>query len=68
MAWARQDAPSSVRISELLATKGLDRVPAAEAGPGDVAVDRGHDHRRYSTDLENPSRCPPSPWTIPRSP
>ena len=39
VAWARKDGSlKNVRISELLATKGLDRVPAESAGPGEIVA------------------------------
>ena len=39
VAWARQDGNiKNVRISELLATKALERVPAEEAGPGEIVA------------------------------
>ncbi|WP_166846210.1 translational GTPase TypA [Isoptericola sp. BMS4] len=42
VAWARQDGSlSSVRITELLETKALDRVPAESAGPGDIVAVAG---------------------------
>ncbi len=42
VAWARQDGTmSSVRITELLETKALERVPMEEAGPGDIVAVAG---------------------------
>ncbi|NNU28276.1 translational GTPase TypA [Isoptericola sediminis] len=42
VAWARQDGTlSQVRITELLETKALDRVPAESAGPGDIVAVAG---------------------------
>ena len=47
VAWARQDGDiKNVRISELLATKALERVPAEEAGPGEIVAVAGH-RRHY---------------------
>ncbi|ROR95791.1 GTP-binding protein TypA/BipA [Salana multivorans] len=40
--WARRDGSvTNVRISELLETKALERVPAQEAGPGDIVAVAG---------------------------
>ena len=42
VAWARADGSvQEVRITELLATRALDRVPTAEAGPGDIVAVAG---------------------------
>ncbi|SNT16422.1 GTP-binding protein [Micrococcales bacterium KH10] len=42
VAWARQDGTmSNVRITELLETKALERVPMEEAGPGDIVAVAG---------------------------
>ena len=42
VAWVRADGTSSnVRITELLATRALERVPTAEAGPGDIVAVAG---------------------------
>ncbi len=42
VAWARHDGSlQNVRITELLATRALDRVPTAEAGPGDIVAVAG---------------------------
>ncbi|BBE23442.1 hypothetical protein MN0502_23250 [Arthrobacter sp. MN05-02] len=49
VAWARQNGElKTVKITELLATKALDRVPTDSAGPGEivaVAGIEGHHHR-----------------------
>ena len=62
VAWARQDGTiKSVRISELLATKGLDRVPAESAGPGEIVAVAGIEDITIGetlTDLENPEPLP----------
>ncbi|MEV8515637.1 translational GTPase TypA [Dactylosporangium sp. NPDC051484] len=40
--WCREDgAQTSVRISELLMTEGLERKPAEQAGPGDIIAVAG---------------------------
>ena len=42
VAWVRHDGSTqNVRITELLKTKALDRVPAEEAGPGDIVAIAG---------------------------
>ncbi|GAA4731797.1 translational GTPase TypA [Isoptericola chiayiensis] len=42
VAWARQDGTlSQVKITELLRTEALDRVPAESAGPGDIVAVAG---------------------------
>ncbi len=42
VAWLRRDGSSrSVKITELLMTEALDRVPADSAGPGDIAAIAG---------------------------
>ena len=42
VAWVRKDGTvASVKITELLRTQALDRVPTAEAGPGDIVAVAG---------------------------
>src|SRR5699024_498795 len=41
VAWARGDEISSVKITELLDTQGLDRVPATQASAGDIVAVAG---------------------------
>src|SRR4051812_40824058 len=42
VAWLQRDgAQRNVRVSELLITEGLERVPAESAGPGDIAAIAG---------------------------
>ncbi|ADD42784.1 translational GTPase TypA [Stackebrandtia nassauensis] len=42
VAWCRTDGTvAKVRVSELLMTEGLERKPAAEAGPGDIIAVAG---------------------------
>ncbi|MQR66135.1 EF-Tu/IF-2/RF-3 family GTPase, partial [Escherichia coli] len=42
VAWARKDGTrKTVKITELLATKGLERVPAESAGPGEIVAVAG---------------------------
>ena len=62
VAWARQDGTQKqVKITELLATKGLTRVPAEEAGPGEIVAVAGIPDIMIGetlTDLENPKPLP----------
>ena len=62
VAWARQDGDiKNVRISELLATKARERVPAEEAGPGEIVAVAGIEDITIGetlTDAENPKPLP----------
>ncbi|MET1035743.1 MAG: translational GTPase TypA [Arthrobacter sp.] len=62
VAWARQDGQmKTVKITELLATKGLSRVPAEEAGPGEIVAVAGIEDIMIGetlTDVENPKPLP----------
>jgi GTP-binding protein len=62
VAWARANGElKNVRISELLATKGLDRVPADSAGPGEIVAVAGIEDITIGetlTDPENPQPLP----------
>lgn len=62
VAWARKDGTiKTVKITELLATKGLKRVPAESAGPGDIVAVAGIGDIMIGetlTDLENPKPLP----------
>ena len=62
VAWARHDGEiKNVRISELLATKALDRVPAESAGPGEIVAVAGIEDITIGetlTDAENPKPLP----------
>ena len=62
VAWARKDGSlKNVRISELLATTGLDRVPAESAGPGEIVAVAGIEDITIGetlTDPENPKPLP----------
>jgi GTP-binding protein len=62
VAWARADGQlKNVRISELLATKGLERVPAEQAGPGEIVAVAGIEDITIGetlTDPENPQPLP----------
>ncbi|MGJ9402223.1 translational GTPase TypA [Arthrobacter sp. KK5.5] len=62
VAWARQDGQlKTVKITELLATKGLTRVPAESAGPGEIVAVAGIEDIMIGetlTDLDNPKPLP----------
>ena len=62
VAWARQDGTlKTVKITELLATKALDRVPAESAGPGEIVAVAGIEDITIGetlTDAENPQPLP----------
>ncbi|RJN31853.1 translational GTPase TypA [Nesterenkonia natronophila] len=62
VAWARKDGTiKTVKITELLATKGLKRVAAESAGPGDIVAVAGIGDIMIGetlTDLENPKPLP----------
>ncbi|MEX3632509.1 translational GTPase TypA [Rothia sp. LK2492] len=62
VAWVRQDGQTkNVRISELLATKALERVPAESAGPGEIVAVAGIEDITIGetlTDSENPKPLP----------
>jgi GTP-binding protein len=55
VAWMKQDGTQErVKISELLITDGLERVPTLEAGPGDIY--RGRRYRDHHIGRD-PCRC-----------
>ncbi|GAB3841984.1 translational GTPase TypA [Nesterenkonia populi] len=62
VAWARKDGThKTVKITELLATKGLERVPAESAGPGEIVAVAGIADIMIGeslTDLESPKPLP----------
>jgi len=62
VAWARSDGSvQSVKITELLETKALDRVPTLEAGPGDIVAVAGIPDITIGetlTDLDDPRPLP----------
>ena len=61
--WMKADGTSErVKISELLITDGLERVPALEAGPGDIVAIAGIETITLGetlADLEKPHALPP---------
>ena len=62
VAWARQDGTNkTVKITELLGTKGLSREPIESAGPGEIVAVAGIEDIMIGetlTDLENPKPLP----------
>ncbi|MDR2257190.1 MAG: translational GTPase TypA [Arthrobacter sp.] len=62
VAWAKTDGTlQNVKITELLATKGLARVPAEQAGPGEIVAVAGIENIMIGetlTDAENPKPLP----------
>ena len=62
VAWARHDGEvRQVRVSELLRTEALDRVPATEAGPGDIVAVAGIDDITIGESLVDPDDPRPLP-------
>ncbi|NMR19872.1 translational GTPase TypA [Cellulomonas fimi] len=63
VAWARSDGSlQNVRITELLETKALDRVPTESAGPGDIVAVAGIAEITIGetlTDPDDPRPLPP---------
>jgi GTP-binding protein len=62
VAWCRRDGSiSRVKVTELLLTEGLDRVPAEQAGPGDIIAIAGIPEITIGetlADLEDPRPLP----------
>ncbi|MFC8303611.1 translational GTPase TypA [Specibacter sp. NPDC057265] len=62
VAWCRQDGTvKPVKITELLATKALTRVPAESAGPGEIVAVAGIEDITIGetlTDIDNPQPLP----------
>ena len=62
VAWARRDGSlTNVRVTELLRTVALDRVPAAEAGPGDIVAVAGIEDITIGESLVDPDDPRPLP-------
>lgn len=62
VAWVRADgAISNVRVTELLATRALERVPTAEAGPGDIVAVAGIPEITIGDTLADPDDPRPLP-------
>jgi len=62
VAWVRHDGTiKSVKVTELLETKGLDRVPTDSAGPGDIVAVAGIEDITIGetlTDIDDPRPLP----------
>jgi len=62
VAWCRHDGSiTNVRLSELLITQALDRVPAEEAGPGDIVAIAGIPEITIGETLADPNDPKPLP-------
>ncbi len=62
VAWCRSDGSiQNVRLSELLMTQALDRVPAEEAGPGDIVAIAGIPEITIGETLADPNDPKPLP-------
>ena len=63
VAWVRADGTTkTVRLTEMLRTEGMDRVPVAVAGPGDIVGVAGVEDITIGdslTDVEDPRPLPP---------
>ncbi|NLT57170.1 MAG: translational GTPase TypA [Actinomycetales bacterium] len=61
-AWCRRDGSQQrVKVTELLMTEALDRVPAAEAGPGDIIAVAGIEEITIGETLADPDDPRPLP-------
>lgn len=61
VAWIHHGEQRSVKITELLETRGLERVPAQEAGPGEIVAVAGIENIMIGdtiTDLNDPRPLP----------
>ncbi|MBO0922287.1 translational GTPase TypA [Cellulomonas sp. zg-ZUI222] len=62
VAWARHDGTmQNVRVTELLETKALDRVPTDEAGPGEIVAVAGIEDITIGETLTDPDDPRPLP-------
>ncbi|WP_156251798.1 translational GTPase TypA [Pseudactinotalea terrae] len=62
VAWARRDGSmTTVKVTELLRTEALDRVPATEAGPGDIVAVAGIEDITIGESLTDPENPRPLP-------
>jgi GTP-binding protein len=62
VAWMKRDGSiSNVKITELLVTKALERVPAEEAGPGDICAIAGIPDIMIGETLADPADPKPLP-------
>ncbi|HLS92173.1 MAG TPA: translational GTPase TypA [Microbacterium sp.] len=62
VAWVRSDGTTqNARITELQMTKALDRYPAEQAGPGDIAVIAGFEDIMIGETIADPDDIRPLP-------
>jgi len=62
VAWARADGTmANVKITELLETKGLERIPTESAGPGDIVAVAGIENITIGETLTDPEDPRPLP-------
>src|SRR5690606_38704780 len=62
VAWVRSDGTTqNARITELQMTKALDRYPAEQAGPGDIAVIAGFEDNMIAASCAYPIAICPTP-------
>lgn len=62
VAWARQDGTTqNVKITELLGTKALERLPIEKAGPGDIVAVAGIEDITIGESLCDPNDVRPLP-------
>ena len=62
VAWVRQDGTTkNVKITELLATKALERIPTEEANPGDIVAVAGIEDITIGETLADPEDVRPLP-------
>jgi len=62
VAWCRHDGSvQNVKLTELLMTEALDRVPAEQAGPGDIVAIAGIPEITIGETLSNPNDPKPLP-------
>jgi len=62
VAWARRNGEiTTVRISELLRTRGLERIPTDQAGPGDIVAVAGIEDITIGETLTDPDDPRPLP-------
>ncbi|WP_110588658.1 translational GTPase TypA [Microbacterium suaedae] len=62
VAWVRRDGTTrNARITELQMTKALDRYPAEQAGPGDIAVIAGFEDIMIGETIADPEDIRPLP-------
>jgi len=58
VAWVRHDGTvQNVRITELLATRALERYPTESAGPGDIVAIAGYEEITIGETLADPEDC-----------